>query len=763
MKTWIRWAGIGLALVAGCDRPPPREPVDVTARLAGAEVVQGVLHPAHDLAWVGEGWHQPEGDRRWTASPAATLRVRLREARPGRIRIEARAPGPARRTLSIMINGVVLPAASLGPGVKLADVAIPAGVLRPGINDITLGSEPVERVGGRDLGVFVGEVRLEPGAAPGDEPAAALPPPPDGRLRLDARRWIEDRTGLVGTAPIEVSWQAVGAAVDDTLELLAVGPDGALESVDSAPVQGAAGTVRLESSRPGAAGHVLWTRSGSAVEVRVTRFGRPRPDVVLIVVDTWRADHVGVLRPDLVSTPRIDELAAESWLYRNAFSHIPITGPSHASLFTGRLPSEAGVVNNHVHRLDPDLPTLVTRLHAYGYRTRGTVSLDPIHLRFGFGHGFDSYRSDLGPGGILRASEVLDQVRGSLADAPGDTVPRFDFVHFCDPHEPYDAHGLVDHRATVRLGGEPLLEVSTSDYSPRALDLDLGAGDHELLIESDWPWRIRRLRLEAAPRTGAAVVEPVRDDHYEGQARFTLRVERAGPVRLLLCLDDRDGDVEEIRARYAREVEAVDAAVGEVLDLVKARGRWDDTLVILTSDHGEALGWHGDVGHVQYLYDPYVHVPLIIKPPAAWGWKTGTIHADLVALSDLPVAVLSALDVPVPDTMTGRDVFDDPRGAADAILLETHAPQAKFTRYALRNAFAKAIWTPAEDRWEFYDLRMDPEEQDEIHAPQKGRVGELRDALDERVKELLDESSGRASAVLDDESAEILRSLGYVN
>jgi hypothetical protein len=362
---------------------------------------------------------------------------------------------------------------------------------------------------------------------------------------------------------------------------------------------------------------------------------------------------------------------------------------------------------------------------------------------------------------------VLDQGHDALAEIGGRSEvisPRFDFVHFCDPHEPYDALGLVDHRARLVLDGEVILDVSTSDYSPTDLQFELASGPNRLVIESEHPFQIRRLRIVYTEQIGARFNESVPLDRAENRFELTLEADRSGAARMFVCLDDVDGSIDDIRARYVQEVAAVDRAIGEVFDAVRSRGKWENTLVVVTSDHGEGLGYAGDgLGHVENLSDGLTRVPLIIKAPQSWGWKSGIRKDDLVALSDLPVAILSALRIWGLEGATGRDVFRRPRAESEAIFLETHAPQAKKTKYALRDAVTKLIWTPVEDRWEYYDLRDDPEEERNVYDASDSAIALKRAALEARVQELMQAAGGRAAAVLDEESAEILRSLGYVN
>jgi arylsulfatase A-like enzyme len=167
------------------------------------------------------------------------------------------------------------------------------------------------------------------------------------------------------------------------------------------------------------------------------------PNVVLVTVDTLRADHVGVYGAPPGSTPALDALASEGLRFENAISPVPLTRPAHASLLTGLLPPEHGVRDNLPAKLDPSIPTLATRLKAAGYRTAAFVGSFLLGRGSGFEAGFDvmgdgsaeGVNDSIGPRAERRAGEVADEALAYLASA---SPPFFLWVHFYDPHAPYD-------------------------------------------------------------------------------------------------------------------------------------------------------------------------------------------------------------------------------------------------------------------------------------------------------------------------------------
>jgi choline-sulfatase len=175
----------------------------------------------------------------------------------------------------------------------------------------------------------------------------------------------------------------------------------------------------------------------------------PRPNILLITVDTTRADHVGAYGDAMARTPTFDRLASEGVLFERAESVAPITLPAHVSLLTGRYPFSHGVRNNGNFRVADDVPTLATALHDRGYRTAAFVSAFVLDRRSGLSRGFDEYDDRFAAGGALRPDDEIER-RGDrtgqlaenwVAKQVGDTAtgrpPFFVWLHLYDPHDPY--------------------------------------------------------------------------------------------------------------------------------------------------------------------------------------------------------------------------------------------------------------------------------------------------------------------------------------
>ena len=268
--------------------------------------------------------------------------------------------------------------------------------------------------------------------------------------------------------------------------------------------------------------------------------------VVLITVDTLRADHVGAYGGP-VATPNIDRLAREGALLEQACSPMGSTGPAHASLLTGLHPWRHGTLDNAV-LMDPRIPTLANLLQQRGVHTAAFVSSYVLHRRFGFHQGFDTYAfepdEELVFRGRLREKFWSRGERTARSAMQWLTVHTADsfflWVHLFDPHTPY----------------APPVGYTVSPQDP----VDL---------------------------TG-----------------------KKKPVQL----EDMAHLERSIRA-YRGEVRYADAQVGKITTRLALLGLLDETVVILTADHGEGLGDHGWLEHGVSVFDELIRVPLVVRGP----------------------------------------------------------------------------------------------------------------------------------------------------
>ncbi|HZM71000.1 MAG TPA: sulfatase, partial [Candidatus Cryosericum sp.] len=301
--------------------------------------------------------------------------------------------------------------------------------------------------------------------------------------------------------------------------------------------------------------------------------GRPgRPNILLIVVDTARADRFSTNGYARDTTPAIAALGREGAVYLRAYAPSPWTLPSHASLFTGLYPSSHGADSGHL-RLDERLPFLARRLREAGYRTQAYVENPWVGKDYNFHPGFDTFdevwRRVRGTEGDMGAGEVSGKVERWLAwrDQNDDARrrPFFIFINYFEPHLPYNPPEPERGRFLAAGGA-------------------LGG------------------RAAAA----APDVERLRRFKHPEEVRQILGAGSLGPDDFRTLSDLYDG-----------EIAYVDRRIGEVVASLRGHGLIDETVVVVTSDHGEMLGEHGFMDHKFTLYEPVLRIPLVVRYPRA--------------------------------------------------------------------------------------------------------------------------------------------------
>ena len=389
----------------------------------------------------------------------------------------------------------------------------------------------------------------------------------------------------------------------------------------------------------------------------------PATHIVLITIDTLRADRVGAYGYTKARTPHIDALAAAGLTATRAYATAPVTLPSHASMLSGRYPPAHGARHNGV-AMGEGVPTLATTFKAAGFATGAFVSAFPLDRRFGLAAGFDVYgdRWARGPDG-RPADERAGQLTVDEALAWRRTTGgarTFLWVHLFEPHAPYG---------------------------------DAGSG------------------------------RPLSD-------------------------------------RYDDEIAEADRQVGRLLDgLGAARA---ETLIVVTADHGEAFGEHGEIGHSLFVYDTTLHVPLILQGPGA----DRGVFDEPVSLVDIAPTVLAATGVPAPAPLDGQ-VLPQGRGprAGDELprqlYAETLAPFEDFGWSPLRAVRAGALKYILAPSPELYDLAADAGETANLVATRQPEAARLKAAVATFASPAASASPTAGGGVAPDDRRR-LQSLGYL-
>ncbi len=794
-------AGCGLDLRGPGEQPAPTEiAVDLVQRFRAAEVLRQApsVDPGSPAALVA-GWGAPEVDPStgepfvWAIAGTATAELVLLGTDPTSLELRCHPfawDGAPEQTVEITLNGRELGRVVLSNGVADYSLPVPGDALLAGRNRVELRfgrtGRPADHLPGsldtRTLAAAVFRLALGPASVAGRdeprvEPGEAGPPrivlPPGTGLTY---RFPAPHDGVV---ELEVASPTGRAAA--LVWLTRPGEPGSEVTEVRAPRRGR--TARIEIDRtPGEAVElgVAAAPDGDEVTLRTARvLGRPGADLapaslLLVVVDTLRADALGAYGSGNL-TPVIDGLAARGVRFDRARSCIPITGPSHASMFTGLLPMEHGVLNNAQH-LGDDLPTLAEAMRGSGRRTAGVVSLGVLQGELGFDRGFETYGDAFSRDWLKDAVEVTDEALGAARRLSG--VPSFLFVHYSDPHEPYAPPDEEYPTIVLSLDGHPVGELDAGGRGFR-FQLELPAGASVLRFElagEREPGRVYRvdnllpddpsIRVEALD--GWRVI-PRRMERttYESELPATVRLVNPGaePVSVSLLVSCKKLlSNPEIRAAYAGETELVDRELGRLLAGLAELGMIDGTLIVVTSDHGEGLGDHGHVGHISQLYDSLLHVPLVMTWPGRL--PEGLVIAEPVSLVDLYPTVAELLGLPGPAGVSGRSLAPLIRGAAAperAILAATYRPESFVDARAIVLDGFKLIrsWRGDLSKHELYDVERDPAELEDLAASRPEELERLGRELDRSLAELAERAP--VDAVLDEQDRAHLEALGYLH
>jgi arylsulfatase A-like enzyme len=749
------------------------------------------------------GWGTPESEPStgttfvWAVATEASIAIEVASSAATFLDFRCRPyvfPGAAPQSVELVVNGVSVSTVTLERGLRSYRLPIPGGVLVAGLNTV-------------DFRFAYAASPLDHGAEDSRTLAAAfdvLTVGHGGPVERSESRPQATRESLAvptGTAVVYTFRAPEQAILDfESIELRA---DGAASVAGEVWIRKPgyhfeqSALVDETASATGPLQLPLDVEAGSLVQVKLTAIGEAaahegfygvvwnRPwlygrqsrleqldDVVLIVVDTLRADFVGAYGGE-VATPNIDALAEGGVLFRNAYSHIPITGPSHASLFTSLLPVDHGVHNN-AQILGRHVEFLPAVLASHGSHTAAFVSLGVLNRRFGFARGFDAYHDEFGWDWTKDARELNSEVFDWLEEAP--TGPRFLWIHYSDPHEPYAPPGLEYPRVRVSLGREELGIVS-ADGRGVSLPLTVPPGRSVLRFEAVSEVPPRGLRFPVVRVTddrmdiqlstgwsehGKRFGDAAFDTLLPADAEVVNRSEMDVETTLEFSCKERL-TVAEIRQRYAQEVSFVDHEIGALMNRLEETGRLDRTLLIFTSDHGEGLGDHKHVGHISQLYDTLIRVPLMMVYPGRI--PAGEVVDDTVSLVDLAPTVTELLGFPLDAEVRGTSLVPLLEGGVlpdRPVIAETYRPEAFSDKVAIISRGFKYIWSRRDHEWvELYDLTKDPNELRDLSQKRPELLSELREAIDREL-----ESSQRSPAIdadISEEDSARLRALGYVH
>ncbi len=491
-------------------------------------------------------------------------------------------------------------------------------------------------------------------------------------------------------------------------------------------------------------------------------------NVLFIVVDTLRADYLSIYGGES-ATPNIDTLAASGVRFERAYSHAPIIGPSHSSMFTSLLPRVHGV-RNHFQVLNDEHVTLAEILKRNHWNTAAFVSLGVLKARVGLSQGFNEYHDSFG----LDWWKTSDQLNNEILPwISRQKEPFFLWVHYSDPHEPYAPVDRIYPQLLIKQAGvENLTTTIEADANTKSIPLVVPPGRTVIKVSTvgvplHRPIRLQGIRttdsqVEAECVSGCESAKNIKNpETFSATVVINNLNDKKTNTNLILRADEVL-TLQELRRRYQEEVEYSDRQIGFLLDSLHSTEKLDETLIILTADHGEGLGNHGTMGHVSQLYDEQLRVPLILSWPGHL--PANKVVKTPVSLIDLLLTITDLINLSDDFERGGRTLVPLMLGSAvhdvtPSIIAETFSPRAPRERRALITDDYKLIVAPAQNRTELYDLIDDPEElQNEKGRPRV--LAELREELRSNLSNLKARKPDERPT--SEDQLRQLRSLGYI-
>ncbi len=456
--------------------------------------------------------------------------------------------------------------------------------------------------------------------------------------------------------------------------------------------------------------------------------GSPKPEgpsLILVVVDTLRADYLGCYGFQGASSPNLDRLAEEGLLYERCFAQAPWTKPSVATLLTSLHPRAHGVLTHHgwfgertgedpsnLHAsgetdnasgqpsastdvLPQEAHTLAEALRRRGYRTAAFVANPWIRPEWGFDQGFElfeHYEEQDATRPIREANQWLEKV--------GD-APSFVFLHLMDVHGPYQAPE-EDYRA--------LLDSPSLRYS----------------------WKLDDPAFERIPA-------------YLRHSPWTQDAEAR--------------DLKTWRTRYAAGVRAVDEKIGGLVQYLELTERLDKTVLIVTADHGEELLEHNGWDHGRNLYDHQTHVPWIVRLPEKR--HAGTHLGEVCSLTDVMPSALAWLEVASPPGIHGSDRSDPAREPEPFAMSIAEGVKWRPQVFSLRTEGYKLVADFKRKHFSLFHLQTDPAEQRDVAPREPETVRLLLKELERHIERTSKGALSKEQASISDQLQQQLNALGY--
>lgn len=470
-----------------------------------------------------------------------------------------------------------------------------------------------------------------------------------------------------------------------------------------------------------------------------------RPNIVLIVMDAVRADHLSCYGYDRDTTPELTQLADKGVLYENAFSNSNYTAEAHPPIFTGLLPSRSGAYRGNLS-LPSNMKLLSERLHDSGYRTFSTSAGSHLRKERGYDRGFDTFQEThrIQPKigtlqKLIREKPFRDQFKYTLSKGPDEkTLYKFISFEYFRKSNPEPFFAFFNCKTTHSPFNPP--RPYKSEYCP-----DLQRPKYEV--------------LEHLYSALGRQPQSLPDDVDVEQCLNAMNVAQAEDS------SEREWDV--VKAWYDGSIKYLDSRIGELVTQLDQEGLLNDTYLIITADHGEMLGEHGLGAHSHSLYEELLRIPLIIRPPTG---ENSLRITDRVSLIDLFATILDMADISVPDREHSQSLLPFQEGIDhEYTFAEVSKVQGEYSNWTLPSNVRGPLQSIRDDMFklirsgngnvELYNWREDPAEQTDISSEFPDVIDEMTDEIKKNTKRM--DESEKVDEIDDEVLHESLKHLGY--
>ncbi len=429
-----------------------------------------------------------------------------------------------------------------------------------------------------------------------------------------------------------------------------------------------------------------------------------KPNIIFLVIDALRTDHLGYSGYPRPTSPNIDALAQESVIFTQCYSQSAHTKPSIASLFTSMYPSQHNIISGnskdeHGNVFSPllisSLKTMAEYLKEGGYNTLGLLEQGQLRNYMGFAQGFNYYNSFM-----ILASYINKEF---LTWLPFNKHREFfAYLHYQDVHAPY----------TPLPAYAKLFDIEQGDFVP----------------------------------TRGGAWQSAKDDWRQFLMDF-----KAMKVNV------SQEDVEQLVNAYDAEIRALDDELGLFFRKLKNEGVYDNSIIIITADHGESFLEHGKFDHGNGLYDEVLRVPLIIRFPKMQ--YAGVVDTPVQMIDILPT-LLDYLNIEKSGEISGHSLM---KTLGEGNGREEYPIYSEWEELIMvRKGNLKMIYDRELDKAELYDLKNDPGEQNDLSTQDLATVSMMRSELIDWIKEIEANRPEQASIKVDNKTVENLKSLGYI-